>query len=106
MALLSAESANEIAALFNAFNAMVGINGCRIIHSESNVLMLLGDGPQDASFALPPIPMIQAGDTNTYLSADNMNRMIWAYNKIMASMGDGIITPFLGSGSPVIDVKL
>jgi hypothetical protein len=106
MALLSAESANEIAFLFNAYNAMVGINGCRVVHSESNLILQLGDGEQEASSPVPQVPYIKAGDSDTYFSASKLNILIAAYNKIMSSSGDGIITPHITGNGSVIDVKI
>lgn len=105
MALLSAESANEIAFLFNAFNSMVGINGATVLHGDSSAKILVGDFNQAAN-PYEPIPMIQAGDTETYLSASRINLMIRAYNRIMAFQGDGIIEPKLSDGGPCIDVLL
>ncbi len=105
MALLSAQSANEIATLFNAFNSMVGINGASVIHGQGGSVIQLGDVAQAAN-PFEPIEMIQAGDDDTYLSAARLNRMVDAYNKIMAFRGDGIIEPKLSDGAIVIDVKL
>ena len=105
MALLSAESANEIATLFNAFNSIVGINGATVVHSDGRIQFLLGEFDQGAK-PTPILEMIQEGDTDTYLSATKMNQMLWAYNRIMSSTGDGIIEPKLVDGGIVIDVLL
>jgi hypothetical protein len=103
MALLSAESANEIAALFNAFNAMVGINGCRVVHGQSNLVIQLGDGEQGAKSPVPEVPMIEPGDSDTYFSASKLNVLIAAYNKIVSSVGDGVIgVRLLTAGAVVV----
>lgn len=105
MALLSAESANEITFLFNAFNSMVGLNGASVIHGESGAKIILGDANQAAN-PIPRVEPIKAGASDTYLSSERLNVLISAYNKIMSFRGDGIIEPKMNEGAIVIDVKL
>jgi hypothetical protein len=86
MALLSAQSANEIATLFNAFNSMVAINGVSVVHGEANLKLVAGEVGQAAN-PIPRVELIEPGSSDTYLSASKLNVLIAAYNKIMSSEG-------------------
>lgn len=103
MALLSAESANEIATLFNAFNSMVAVNGVSVIHSESNLRLVAGEVEQAAN-PLPRVPYIEQGSTDTYFSASKLNVLIAAYNKIMAAEGLPNASFFITEGGVIVSV--
>lgn len=103
LALLSEESANEIAFWFNAYNSMVAINGASVIQADGNIFLKLGDFDQSANPTVR-VELIKAGSSDTFLSAARLNALIHAYNRIMSSRGDGIVEPRISDGSACIVV--
>lgn len=101
--LLSARGFNEIAQTFNAYLGFVGINGGSIVHGQESTQFIADDVNQfvnESDFIAP----IEEGSSDTLLSAERLNQLIKAYNRIVRSQGGGGCAVHLSDAVIVVEV--